>query len=509
MDAIYGHDYFLGQPAERSRMKTATGALYLDLLSGMLPAESVSLLEIGCGQGEVLQEARRRGYRVAGIEVSQDAAAIANQRLGQATVRTEAEGSFAAILAADVIEHARDPQAFLAHLHELLLPDGVLLLVTPSLASWTRRLMRRRWMEYKVEHLFYFSPQSIRLLLERAGFRDVLIRPNRKILTLDYVARHFARFRVPVMSPAMGLLRRLVPDRLAHRHWRLPASGMLVTARKTVARVTPKVSIIVAAFNEAATFPHLMEALLQKEIAGVDREIIVVESNSTDGTRAQAQRYAECPGVRLVWQDRPRGKGHAIREGLRNANGDIVLIQDADLEYDLADYDSLLAPILSRRADFVLGTRHAGDWKIRKFARQKSLSAALNFGHAFFTGLINVLYRQQMTDPFTMFKVFRRECLSGLEFRCNRFDFDHELVIKLVRKGYRPLEIPVNYCSRSFREGKKVRLFRDPLTWLWVDLKLRFTRLDVDRLPRVPRSLPAAGGSHPATGDAPAKDTKR
>ena len=144
-------------------------------------------------------------------------------------------------------------------------------------------------------------------------------------------------------------------------------------------------------------------------------------------------------------QDRPRGKGHAVREGFRHATGDIVLIQDADLEYDLDDYDALLAPILSHRALFVLGTRHAGHWKMRQFAKQKVLSAGLNLGHAFFTGLINVLFRQNMTDPFTMFKVFRRDCLFGLEFQCNRFDFDHELVIKLVRKGYRPLEIPVNY----------------------------------------------------------------
>ena len=87
------------------------------------------------------------------------------------------------------------------------------------------------------------------------------------------------------------------------------------------------------------------------------------------------------------------------------------------------------------------------------------------------------MFSTRMTDPFTMFKVFRRDCLFGLEFKCNRFDFDHELVIKLVRKGYVPLEIPVNYSSRSFREGKKIRIFRDPFTWVWVNLRLRFTRL--------------------------------
>ena len=111
---------------------------------------------------------------------------------------------------------------------------------------------------------------------------------------------------------------------------------------------------------------------------------------------------------------------------------------------------------------------------MRKFAGQEGISTALNFGHVFFTSVINILYRQRMKDQFTMFKVFHRDCLYGLDLHCNRFDFDHELVIKLVRKGYKPLEIPVNYTSRSFRQGKKIRVFRDPFGWLWIDLKLRF-----------------------------------
>jgi hypothetical protein len=264
---------------------------------------------------------------------------------------------------------------------------------------------------------------------------------------------------------------------------KLPGSRLLVTATRDEPPARPKCSIVVAAYNESRTFPVLMDALLKKSTPGVDREIVVIESNSTDGTRELAKQYQDRPEVKLVLQDKPLGKGHAIREGFRHATGDIVLIQDADLEYDLNDYDALLAPILSHRALFVLGTRHAGDWKMRRFAEQKVLATGLNLGHAFFTGLINILFRQNMTDPFTMFKVFRRDCLFGLAFQCNRFDFDHELVIKLVRKGYRPLEIPVNYCSRSFREGKKVRLFRDPFTWLWIDLKLRFARNVIEPAP--------------------------
>jgi glycosyltransferase involved in cell wall biosynthesis len=206
----------------------------------------------------------------------------------------------------------------------------------------------------------------------------------------------------------------------------------------------------------------------------VDRQIIVIESNSTDGTREQVMQYQEHPEVTVLFQERARGKGHAVRLGLAHADGDIVTIQDADLEYDVNDYDNLLEPLLNYRAHFVLGARHGGRWKMRQFHQQRLLGTLLNLGHLFFTGLINVLYGQRLRDPFTMYKLFRRDCLYGLALECNRFDFDHELVIKLCRKGYRPLEIPVNYQSRSFHEGKKVNLIRDPLTWLWADLKFRF-----------------------------------
>jgi hypothetical protein len=105
------------------------------------------------------------------------------------------------------------------------------------------------------------------------------------------------------------------------------------------------------------------------------------------------------------------------------------------------------------------------------------VAMVVNVGHLLFVGLLNTLYRQRLRDPFTMYKVFRRDCLHGLTFECDRFDFDFELVIKLVRKGYVPLEIPVNYSSRSFKEGKKVSMLRDPLTWIRALVKYRFSSL--------------------------------
>jgi len=156
----------------------------------------------------------------------------------------------------------------------------------------------------------------------------------------------------------------------------------------------------------------------------------------------------------------------------------VVLIQDADLEYDLADYEVLLAPIVGGRQAFVLGSRHGlGGFAIRKFSDQPLHAFALNAAHWTFTIMLNASLGIWLRDPFTMYKVFRRDCLEGLTFQCDRFDFDWELLIKLVRKGYRPIEIPISYQSRSFKEGKKIRMFRDPLTWMRALVKSRFAKL--------------------------------
>jgi glycosyltransferase involved in cell wall biosynthesis len=239
------------------------------------------------------------------------------------------------------------------------------------------------------------------------------------------------------------------------------------------------VSVVIPVYNEMATARQALDALVAKEIPGYSFHLIIVESNSTDGSREVVQSYQGVPKVTVILEDKPRGKGHAVRGGLAEAKGDIIMIQDADLEYDLGDYEKLLAPIVERKADFVLGSRHSedGGWAIRKFTDQKVHAVILNMAHWTFTFMINASLGVWLRDPFTMYKVFRRECLYGLKLECNRFDFDWELLIKLVRKGYRPIEIPVSYTSRSFKAGKKVSMFRDPLTWVWALAKYRFQPL--------------------------------
>jgi glycosyltransferase involved in cell wall biosynthesis len=237
-------------------------------------------------------------------------------------------------------------------------------------------------------------------------------------------------------------------------------------------------SIIVPIYNERGTVKEALDAIVAKEIPGIRLELIFVESNSTDGTREMVLTYQNNPRVKLILEDKPRGKGFAVRTGLKEATGDVILIQDADLEYDLADYDALVAPIFAGRQAFVLGSRHGqGGWAIRKFTDQPLRGLILNLAHWTFTLMINVSLGIWLKDPFTMYKVFRRDCLKELTFECNRFDFDWELLIKLVRKGYKPIELPITYRSRSFAEGKKIRMWSDPVTWMKALVKYRFQKL--------------------------------
>jgi len=504
--AIYTERYFLGTDAtsaddpfarEVHALKRATAAGYLDRIEayrGWTPAtrRGRRLLEVGSGLGNLLLEARARGYAVTGIEYAPASVATANARLGEQMVmqgtlesvdlRPE---SFDVCVLADVIEHTRDPLAVITRAWDLLEPGGTLFVATPSLDSWSARLMRQRWMEFKTEHLFYFDSRTLRTLLLVAGFERVRVASGRKTLSPDYVFAHFDRFPVPVLSPLGRIGRHLIPSPIRRRRMSVVASGIDVIATRTDAapltRRRARLSVVMPVYNERQTFAEVMRQLLRKSIPNVDIEVIVVESHSTDGTRDEVRQFEGHPCVRVLYEDRPRGKGHAVRAGLAHATGDFVLIQDADLEYDLNDYEVLLEPLLGGRAAFVLGDRHGSTgrtWKLRHFTDQVLVSRVMNLGHIAFTLLFNLVYGTRLRDPFTMYKVFRRDCLSDLTFEANRFDFDWELVGKLVRRGYVPLEIPVNYQSRSFREGKKVRFVADPLTWIWACFKYRFQRLD-------------------------------
>ncbi len=244
LQEIYGAGYFLGENNEESEtrvsnLKSATASRYLDRLKEYAGSNTGRLLEIGCGGGNLLAEARSRGFEVKGVEISPSAAARANKLLGEESVLIGTiervslpEGSFDIIISADSIEHVRDPVLFLQRVWKLLKPAGVVFIVTPSLDSWSARLMGRHWMEYKIEHLYYFGKESMKRALRRTGFESISIEPNFKVLTLRYVQDHFRRFPVPIGTPVLQLLSRLVPENVVHRRIKLAAGGMLVMGKR-------------------------------------------------------------------------------------------------------------------------------------------------------------------------------------------------------------------------------------------------------------------------------------
>jgi hypothetical protein len=420
------------------------------------------------------EEAARRGLEVVAISIAE----VEGGRLAALQ-----EGPFDGAVFYCTLERLADPEASLAAVRERLVPEGALMVIAPTLDSRMARLFGSAWWEFTPRNLFYFTADTLQSLLLKSGFGDPVIGADEASVSLEYF-----RAKIPGISSAFyrGASRLLLgasPSFLRRRAFRSLNSRRVVLVRAKGAAQAPSLSVIVAAYNEKATLSALMDRLLAKSIEGVAIEVVLVESNSTDGTREDAVRYGAHPRVRLILEDRPRGKGFAVRTGLAACTGDVVLFQDADLEYDVEDYDGLVAPLLAWRRNFVIGSRHAskgGAWKIREFNEASPLAAVFNFGHVFFLFLFNVIYRQRLRDPFSMFKVFRRACLYGLSFECNRFDFDFEIVIKLLRKGYRPIELPVNYRARSPSEGKKVSLVRDPLTWIRALLKFRWSPLYPD-----------------------------
>ncbi len=241
---VYSASYFFSEREGVSetdvlRLKRRTAELYINKLLSMRDGQRGRLLEIGCGSGDFLLQARDSGFQVRGIETSEHAAATANRRLGVEVVEcgevdTVAlpDGEFDVAAFSDVIEHVRDPQGFLQRVHRCLRPGGLVFIVTPSTDNWSRRLMGKRWMEYKTEHLFYFDRRSLERLLTECNFGTVQFHRNFKTLSFNYVRAHFRRYPIPIWSRALEMAGRIIPEKLARRPVKVISSGVIATASK-------------------------------------------------------------------------------------------------------------------------------------------------------------------------------------------------------------------------------------------------------------------------------------
>ena len=223
-----------------------------------------------------------------------------------------------------------------------------------------------------------------------------------------------------------------------------------------------KISVVLPAFNERNTIREIVDRV-RKQLGDRAHEIIIVDDGSTDGSREVLSTLED---ARVFFHEENQGKGAALRTGFEAVTGDVVIVQDADLEYDPRDYPKLLEPIEDGRADVVFGSRFLG-----------GPHRVLFFWHFLANNLLtlfsNMLTNLNLSDMETGYKVFRAEVLRGIRIRSNRFNFEPEITAKVARAKCRIYEVPISYSGRTYDEGKKIA-FRDGLSALWTIFKFRF-----------------------------------
>ena len=226
-----------------------------------------------------------------------------------------------------------------------------------------------------------------------------------------------------------------------------------------------KLSIIVPVYNEANTIDVLLQSVFAQKLMGWKKEVIVVDDGSTDGTKDKLKVWEK--RCMVVYQQINQGKGAAVVVGLKQATGDIVLIQDADLEYSPKDYPVLLAPFSDPRVNIVYGSRFLGSHLSTMFI--------YSLGNKFVTFMTNILFNTNITDMETGYKVFRRSLLDGVTIHARRFDFEPAITVAFLKRGYQIYEVPITYFGRKFSEGKKLT-WRDGVIALWTLVHQRFLR---------------------------------
>ena len=224
-----------------------------------------------------------------------------------------------------------------------------------------------------------------------------------------------------------------------------------------------KLSIVIPVYNEKKTLSELVSRV---EAVNLEKEIIIIDDASTDGTRDLLKKYEGQERFKVIYQSKNAGKGSALRAGFEKAEGEIIIVQDGDLEYDPKEYPQLIKPILDGRADVVYGSRFLGGTHRVCFFWHY-------VGNKVLTTISNMCTNLCLTDMETGYKIFRREVLDAFTLKCNRFGFEPEFTSKVARHAFRIYEVPISYSGRGYEEGKKID-WKDGVAALWFIFRFRF-----------------------------------
>ena len=397
-------------------------------LAAVLPFVRGRLLDIGCGYNNLVQ-AYGSGI---GVDVHPwNGIAV---QIGDATLLPFPDNSFDTVTIIAALNHISNREAALKEAWRVLRPGGKLLItMIGPLTGWLAHVVFRHDEAARgglsTDELKGMSNRMVCSLLGKAGFTVLAIHRFELGLNTLFVAKK----RDKTYTEECSL----------------------------------KLSIIIPVYNEQSTIAEVIDRVCAVELDGLKKEIIIADDGSRDNTPSIiADKHRQHPCITKVHTSLINlGKGAAIRFGLEFAAGDLVLIQDADLELNPEEYPALLAPILRGEADVVYGSR------FRK--RSSNIPLRTRLANRFLTVFTNLLYGSRLTDMATAYKVFRSEVIKGLELRSARFEFEPEVTAKLLLAGYRIIEVPISYNPRSADEGKKVGWI-DGIEYIYTLLKYRF-----------------------------------
>jgi GT2 family glycosyltransferase/SAM-dependent methyltransferase len=489
LSEIYtGADYFEGYHATATGIKS-----YIEAMGQYNPLdENVialirkfksrgRLLDVGCAGGRFLYNARKHGFEVSGIELNKAmvdyAARVLDLNVSHGTLETfAAKGkAYDIVHAADVLEHLSDLRKNITIIKEMLSDNGILVIQQPLMynKSFFNLLLRinmffkrNKYSTNPPLHLWEFNADTLKDFLERMGFEVIYYNIS------ESKAKPLAPHKPVSLKMRIGYWIKNVSETISNSLIldRLELGDRAIVICKKADKIGLKLSVVMPVYNEVRYIKEIIEKVKSVDI---DKEIIIVDDFSTDGTRDILKGIKE-DGVKVFFHEKNMGKGAAVRMGFRHAQGDVVVIQDADLEYDPHDYPKLLRPIVRREADAVYGSRFLKRGYFFYIKRPFYLTHFL--GNKALNFLTIMLYGNYLTDMETCYKAIRRQALLKLDLKGERFEIEPEITAKLFRKGFKIKEVPISYIPRDYMEGKKIS-WKDGYIAFVTLLKYRFRKI--------------------------------